>query len=92
MAEQRPEAFDELEGVWHCHANGEAMCDGPVAVTHSILRWMGWPHGVFAREGQLSPWACWMGRKAGGYLAERSRAGNRCGDMSGIEPTAPSKH
>ena len=23
-------------------ANGEAMRSGPVAVTHSILRWMGW--------------------------------------------------
>ena len=43
MAEQRPEAFAELERVWHCYATGGAMCDGPVAVTcNIILRWMGW--------------------------------------------------
>ena len=41
MAEQRPEAFVELQCVWHCHANGEAMCGGPVAVTHSVLLRMG---------------------------------------------------
>ena len=52
MAEQRPEVFAELERVWHCYADGEAMCDGPVAVTHNVLRWMGWhlqARGLFVR-------------------------------------------
>ena len=70
MAEQGPEAFTELERVWHCDTNGEAMCDGPVVVTRSILRW--WLHEI--RQGMR--------------LAEWSRAGNRRGDMSGIESTA----
>ena len=40
MAERRPEALAELERVWRCYANGGKMCDGPVVVTHNILRWM----------------------------------------------------
>ena len=56
MSEQRPEAFAELERVWHCYANGGVMCDGPVAVTHSILRWwaaIGRHLAFFARDGRL---------------------------------------
>ena len=37
MAEQRPETFAELERVWRCYANGDEMCDGPVATVHSVL-------------------------------------------------------
>ena len=53
MAEQRPETFTELQRVWHCCANGEAICDKPLTMTHRILRWMGWhwqAPGLFARE------------------------------------------
>ena len=98
MAEQRPEAFVELERVWHCHANGGAMCDGPVAVTHNILRWMGWhwqAPGLFAREGQPhlglldGPESWWLHEiRQGLRLAERKKAGTRRRDMRGIESTA----
>ena len=39
MAEQRPETFAELERVWRCYANGDEICDGPVATVHR--RWAG---------------------------------------------------
>ena len=50
MAEQRPEAFAELERVWHRFATLEAMCDGPVAVIQ--LGWHRQALGLFAREGR----------------------------------------
>ena len=42
MAEQRPETFAELARVWRCYANGDEICDGPVATVHSVLHAMGW--------------------------------------------------
>ena len=57
-AEQRPEAFAELDRVSHCHANGGSMCGGPVTVTHNILCWMGWhwqAPGLFAKCGTITP-------------------------------------
>ena len=40
------------------------MCDGPVAVTHNILHWMGW-HWQALRKGGTT---CWMDRKAGSFM------------------------
>ena len=87
MAEQRPEAFPELERVWHCDANGEAMCDGLVVVTHNILRLMGWhwqAPGLFAREGRPhlrlldGPESWWLHEiRQGMPLAERKKARNQ---------------
>ena len=100
MAEQRQEAFAGLERVSHCYAKGEAMCDGPVAVTHRILRRMGWHWQApsrFAWEGQpslglldgLESW--WLHEIGQGMrIAEWNRAGNRRRDMRGIEFTAGS--
>ena len=82
MAEQRPEAFTEVERVWHCYANGEEMCDGPVAVTHSILFWMGWHWHIASlcvREGR-PPWACWMDREAGGFMNTGKTSGLQNGE------------
>ena len=42
MAERRPEAFAEPEGVWSCCANGGEMSDGPVVTMQGILQVMGW--------------------------------------------------
>ena len=84
---QRPEAFAELDRAWHCYANGDVMCDGPVAVLHHILRWMGWHWRApanFAREGRCLRSLVLQGMR----LEEWSRAGSRRGDMSGIESTA----
>ena len=93
----RPVAFTELECVWHCSANGEAMCDGPVAVAHSILRCVDvhWQASCLSLHGRdplgllegLESW--WLHEiRQGMRLAERSRVGNRRRDMSGKESTA----
>ena len=85
MAEQRPEAFTVRERVWHCYANRGAMCDGPVAVTHNTLRWMGWhwqAPGLFARAGRPhlrlldGPESWWIHETRQGLrLAESKKAG-----------------
>ena len=94
MVEQRQEAFSELERVQHCYAKGEAVCDGPVAVIHRILRRMGWHWQApsrFAWEGRpslglldgLESW--WLHQiRQGMRLAEWNRAGNRRRDMRSI--------
>ena len=41
MAEQRLETSAELERVWRCYANGDEICDGPVATVHSALHGLG---------------------------------------------------
>ena len=98
MAEQRPEAFAELERVWQSYANGGEACDGPVATVYSVLQAMGWhwqAPTLFAREGRphLSlldgPESWWLHEiRQGLRLAEWKKAGNRRSDMTGIETTA----
>ena len=67
MTEHGPESFTEFERVWHCFGNGEAMCDGPVAVTHSILRWVSWrwqAPDLYCMGGMATPGpAAWTGKK-----------------------------
>ena len=91
MAEQRPDAFAEVERVWHSYATGEAMCDGPVAVTHNILRWVGWHWqalGLFACEGLGLPESWWLREvRQGLRLAEWKKAGTRRRDMRDTEST-----
>ena len=96
LRQLRQEAFAGLERVQHCSAKGEAMCDGPVAVTHRILRrmWHWQAPSHFAWEGRLSlglldglesSWLHEIGQ--GMRLPEWNRAGNRRRDMRVIEFT-----
>ena len=67
------------------------MCDGPVAVMHDILRWMGWhwqTPGLFGREGRpllrlldgRESW--WIHEfRQGVRVAEWKKAGTRRRDM-----------
>ena len=55
MEEQRPETLAELERVRRSYANGDEICDGPVATVHSVLHGMGWHWQAptpFTREGR----------------------------------------
>ena len=86
MAEQRPEAFAELERVWRCYANVGEMCDGPG--TAYCKGWVG-----TAKRPRLrlldGPESWWLHEiRQGLRLAEQRKAGNRRNDMRGIESTA----
>ena len=46
------------------------MCDGPVAMTHNMLHWMGWhwqaPDSSRGRDDHT--WPCWMDQNSGGFM------------------------
>ena len=81
MAEQRPEAFAELERVWRCCANGgeRGVMDQWLQHTAYCKGWVGTgKHPRSSRRQSALTWDCWMLHeiRQGLRLAECRKAGN----------------